>query len=192
MTVTAMTKLDAVNISLSAMGEPKISTLDGAAVDAQIASDLIDETSRSVQSRGWHWNRERLTLQPDVFGIIKIPANTSRIDTIESNVDTDVVIRGDRLYNRREASFIFETPLILEVYVFLEFEELPYSAKQYITMRASRLFQQRVLGSPVLSEYSQDEERQAYLTLVQDEHEVADYNMLTDSWQTVSILNRRI
>lgn len=192
MTVTAMTKLDAVNISLSAMGEPKISTLDGAAVDAQIASDLIDETSRSVQSRGWHWNRERLTLQPDVFGIIKIPANTSRIDTIESNVDTDVVIRGDRLYNRREASFIFELPLILEVYVFLEFEELPYSAKQYITMRASRLFQQRVLGSPVLSEYSQDEERQAYLTLVQDEHEVADYNMLTDSWQTVSILNRRI
>lgn len=192
MTVTSMTKLDAVNICLSAMGEPKISTLDGAAVDAQIASDLIDETSRSVQSRGWHWNRERLTLQPDVFGIVKIPANTSRIDTIDGDKQTDIVVRGDRLYNRYEASFIFEKPLVLEVYVFLDFEDLPYAAKQYIAMRSARLFQQRVLGSPTLAEFGADEERQAYLTLIQDDLEVADYNMLTDSFQTASILYRRV
>lgn len=191
MTVTSMTKLDAVNIALSAMGEPKISTLDGAAVDAQIASDLVDETSRSVQSRGWHWNRERLTLQPDVFGIVKIPANTCRIDTIEGDKSTDIVVRGDRLYNRYEASFIFDKPMVLEVYVFLDFEDLPYAAKQYISMRAARLFQQRVLGSPVLAEFSQEEERQAYLTLLQDDLEVGDYNMLSDSFDTASILNRR-
>lgn len=192
MTVTSMTKLDAVNIALSAMGEPKISTLDGAAVDAQIASDLIDETSRNVQSRGWHWNRERLTLQPDVFGIIKIPANTSRIDTIDGDVNTDIVIRGDRLYNRYEASYIFDKALALEVYVFLDYEDLPYAAKQYIAMRAARLFQQRVLGSPVLSEFGQEEERQAYLTLLQDDLEVADYNMLYDSANTSFIVNRRV
>ena len=190
MTITSMTKLDAVNICLSAMGEPKINTLDGSAVDAQIASDLIDETSRSVQSRGWHWNRERLTLSPDVFGIIQAPANTARIDTIDGDRATDVILRGGKLYNRYEASYTFTKPLILEVYVFLAFEELPFAAQQYIAMRSARLFQQRVLGSPALSEYGQEEERLAYLTLLQDDVEVADYNMLYDSDQTRSILDR--
>jgi hypothetical protein len=123
---------------------------------------------------------------------MKIPANTSRIDTIDGDVNVDVVIRGDRLYDRYNATFIFAKALALEVYVFLDFEDLPHAAKQYITMRSARLFQQRVLGSPTLSEYSQEEERQSYLTLLQDDLEVADYNMLYDSKQTMSIVNRRV
>ena len=45
---TPMTKLEAVNICLSSMGEPVINSLDNASVDAQIASDLIDEVGRTV------------------------------------------------------------------------------------------------------------------------------------------------
>lgn len=190
MTITAMTKLDAVNICLSAMGEPKISSLDGSAIDAQIASDLIDETSRSVQSRGWHWNRDRYILSPNVNGEIAIPSNTARIDTIEGDKSTDIVVRAGKLYNKADNTTVFTKSLTLEIYVFLEFDDLPYAAKQYITMRSARLFQQRVLGSPVLSEYSQEEERQAFLTLLQDDLEVGDYNMLWDSPDTLAIVDR--
>ena len=190
MTISAMTKLDAVNICLSAMGEPKISSLDGSAIDAQIASDLIDETSRSVQSRGWHWNRDRYNLSPNVAGEIAVPSNTARIDTIEGDKSTDIVVRAGKLFNKANNSNVFEKSLTLEIYVFLEFDDLPYAAKQYITMRSARLFQQRVLGSPVLSEYSQEEERQAFLTLLQDDLEVGDYNMLWDSNDTLAIVDR--
>lgn len=190
MTITAMTKLDAVNICLSAMGEPKINSLDGSAIDAQIASDLIDETSRSVQSRGWHWNRDKYNLSPNVAGEIALPSNTARIDTVDGDRNVDVIARGTKLFNKETNSTIFTDPLTLEIYVFLEFDDLPYAAKQYITMRSSRLFQQRVLGSPALSEYSQEEERQAYLVLLQDESETGDYNMLYDSASTYSILDR--
>lgn len=190
MTITAMTKLDAVNICLSAMGEPKINSLDGSAIDAQIASDLIDETSRSVQSRGWHWNRDKYILSPNVNGEIAVPSNYARIDTIDGDKATDIVVRGTKLFNRATNSFTFDKPLTLEVYVFLEFDDLPYSAKQYVTMRSARLFQQRVLGSPTLSEYSQEEERQAFLTLLQDDLEVGDYNMLYDSPDTLAIVDR--
>lgn len=187
---TPMTKLEAVNIALSSMGEPVVNSLDSASVDAQMASDLIDETSRSVQGRGWYWNRERHTLIPNVNNEIILPANTIRIDTIEYNRADAVVQRGLKLFNLSDNSFKFDTELTVELYVMLPFEDLPMAAKQYVAYRAARTLQQRLLGSETLSKFNQEEEQRAYLTLMQEEAEVADYNMLHDSWQTQSILTR--
>jgi hypothetical protein len=187
---TPMTKLDAVNICLSSMGEPVINTLDGASVDAQIASDIVDEVSRSVQAEGWHWNRERHVLSPNSNKEILLPANTARIDTIEDDRYTDVIQRGGRLFNRSDNSYSFEKPLKLRIYVLLPFEDLPLAAKNYVTYKAARLFQQRVLGSETISKFNKEEEGRAWLTLLQAEADTGDYNMLTDSWQTYSILSR--
>jgi len=187
---TPMTKLDAVNICLSSMGEPVINTLDGASVDAQIASDIVDEVSRSVQAEGWHWNRERHVLSPNANKEILLPANTARIDTIEDDRYTDVIQRGGRLFNRTDNSYSFEKPLKLRIYVLLPFEDLPLAAKNYVTYKAARLFQQRVLGSETISKFNKEEEGRAWLTLLQAEADTGDYNMLTDSWQTYSILSR--
>lgn len=187
---TPMTKLDAVNICLSSMGEPMINALDGSSVDAQMASDLIDETSRTVQAEGWHWNRERHRLIPDTFNQINLPANTARVDTVEDSRTTDVIQRGGKLFNRYENTHIFNDPIILEIYVILPFEEMPLAAKNYVTYKSARLFQQRVLGSETLSKFTQNDEQRAWLTLLQEEADVADNNMLNDAWQTASILNR--
>lgn len=187
---TPMTKLDAVNICLSSMGEPVINTLDGASVDAQIAADIVEEVSRSVQTEGWHWNRERHIISPNTNKEILLPANTARIDTIEDDTSIDVIQRGIRLFNRITNSYIFDKPLRLRIYVILSFEDLPLAAKNYVTYKAARLFQQRVLGSETLHKFSQEEERRAWLTLLHAEADTGDYNMLTDSWQTASILSR--
>lgn len=185
-----MTKLDAVNICLSSMGEPVINSLDGASVDAQMASDLIDETSRSVQAEGWHWNRERHTITPNFNSEIVLPANTARIDTIEDNRDTDVIQRGGKLFNRKDNTYTFDEPLKVEIFVILPFEDLPLAAKNLITYRAARILQQRLLGSETINKFNQQEEQRAWLTMLQDEADVADHNMLYDSWQTYSILAR--
>ena len=187
---TPMTKLDAVNVCLSSMGEPVINSLDGASVDAQMASDLVDETSRSVQSAGWHWNRERHTISPDVNGQIVLPANTARVDTIEGDRSTDVIQRGGKLFDRYNNTYQFSNPLVLEITVILPFEDMPLAAKEYVTYRAARILQARLLGSDSLFRFTQLDEQTAYLNLLRDEAEVTDNNMLYDSWQTHSILSR--
>lgn len=187
---TPMTKLDAVNVCLSAMGEPKINSLDAAGIDAQMASDLVDETSLSVQGAGWHWNRETHTLTPDVNGYLVLPANTLRVDTIEDSKPTDVIQRGVRLFNKTNNSYVFSDSLKLELIVALNYEDLPFAAKNFITYRAARLMQQRSLGSETLHKFNEKDEQRAWVLLLQDEAETLDANMLDDSWSTASILNR--
>lgn len=187
---TPMTKLDAVNICLSSMGEPVINSLDGASVDAQMAADLIDEMSRSIQGQGWHWNRERHTLSPNTNQEILLPPNTARIDTIDLDKRVDVVQRGGRLFNRDTNSYTFDKPLSLEIYVILPFEDLPLAAKSHVTYRAARTLQQRILGSEVLSKFAGSEEQRSYIVLLQEEAEVADYNIIYGNRSTSSILSR--
>lgn len=185
-----MTKLEAVNVCLSSMGEPVINSLDNASVDAQMASDLVDEMSRTIQSRGWYWNRERHTITPNLAGEIVLPANIIRIDTIEYDRSTEVIQRGLKLFNKEDNSYQFTLPLTVELYVILSFEELPLAARLLVTYRAARVLQERLLGSSTLSQFAKDAEQSAYLTLLQEETETGDYNMLSDSWQTQSILSR--
>ena len=188
--ISPMTKLDAVNICLSSMGEPTVNTLDGAAIDAQMASDLVDETSRTVQSMGWHWNREKHTIAPNALSQISLPANILRVDTVDDSKTVDVVQRGLKLFDVENSSYEFTDPLKIEMYVQLSFEDLPYAAKQFITMRAARLLQQRLLGSDTLYKFHAADEQKAWIVLMQEETEVADGNMLYDSWDTQKIVSR--
>ena len=188
--VNPMTKLQAVNICLSSMGEPPVTTLDSAAPDAQVISDIIDETSRSVQSNGWHWNIEKYTLSPNINNEIVLPNNTLRVDSIETSSDIDVVQRGLRLYNREDNTYTFTDPLKIEVFVGLVFDDLPFAAKQYIALRSARISQQRLLGSDSLYKFNIQDEQAAWLNLVRDESDVSDRNMLYDSYSTSSMLMR--
>jgi hypothetical protein len=188
--ISPMTKLDAINICLSSMGEPTVNTLDGAAVDAQMASDLIEETSRSVQSMGWHWNREKHTISPNAYSELTLPANTLRVDSIDESKEIDVVQRGLRLFDVENASYSFTIPVVVELYVHLLFEDLPFAAKQFITMRAARLLQQRLLGSETLYKFHGQDEQRAWVILMQEETEVADGNMLYDSASTSKVVTR--
>ncbi len=190
MAIAPMTKLEAVNICLSSMGEPIVNSLEGAAIDATMASDLIDETSRSVQSMGWHWNREKYTLSPDTSGYLNLPVNVLRVDSVDKSISTDVVQRGLKLYDVYNSTYVFTTTCAVEMYVQLDFTELPFSAKQFITMRSARLLQQRLLGSETLFKFDMQDEQRAWLILMQEETDVSDANMLYDSNSTNNIVTR--
>lgn len=186
-----LTKLEAINICLSSMGEPAINALDDAGVDAQIAADIIDETSRVLQLKGWHWNTEVHTLQPDrQTGAINLPNNVAKIDTVEHSAGVDVVSRGLRLFDRSNNSYSFKDSLRLSLVMILPYEELPLPAKAFVAYQSAMVSQQRLLGSATMDNYLEKQAQSAWVEIVRDNDEVADANMLRDSWSTLSIVQR--
>jgi hypothetical protein len=190
MALTPTTKLEAVNVCLTNIGEAPVASLSGLQVDAQVASSIIDEVSREVQSNGWHWNTEVHTISPNISNQILLPANTLRVDTVENDRSLDVVQRGMKLYDRKDNTYIFSGSLRLHLTMVLDFDEIPEAARRYITMRSSRVFQERTLGSESLSKFNRGDEQQAWALLQHEEAETGDHNMITDSYSTYSTVAR--
>ena len=187
------TELEAVNTMLSSIGEAPVNTIeDNGVVDAVMARQILNSVSREVQSRGWHFNTEKeYTITPSYpDGEMVLPKTLLRIDTTSIDRDIDVVQRGQRLYDRRKHTFKFDTALKVDMIILLPFDELPEPARQYITIRSSRIFQERVVGSSELSNFSMKDELRALVALREMEAETADYNILTDNYSVARVLER--
>ena len=186
------TELEAINTMLSTIGEAPVNTVeDNGIVDAVIARQILRSTSREVQARGWHFNTERgFLLTPDSEGFITLPPTVLRVDTVEESQDIDVVLRGNRLYDRRNHTFKFNKPIRVDAVILLPFDELPEVAREYITIRAARIFQERVVGSDSLSSFSKNDELRALVALQEMEADTADYNILTDNYSVARVLSR--
>lgn len=194
--LTPSSLLDAVNVLLSVIGEAPVNTLlnnQNAMVAA--AQNTIDEISRRVQSEGWAFNTDpKVQLAPDVDGYINLPRNVLRVDTTEEDAGNDYVQRGTRLYDRRKASFTFTEPVYVELVTALLFEELPQPARDYITIRAARVFQARQFGSGQLAAFSEQDERDARAVLVAHEAETDDVSLLEGfaRFRPGNVVNRRM
>lgn len=173
-----MTELDAVNIMLSVIGSQPVNSLELAGVsEVSIARETLHQVSRQVQARGFRFNtEENYRLPVDVDGYIYIPKNALRIDLSDPN-DTDIVPRGNRLYNRRTHSFKFTDGVDVDIVWFLPFEELPQTVRDYITIRAARVFQGRVLGDDKTYAFTLQDEMLAYQTMMEAEMDTGDYNI---------------
>ena len=188
-----LTALEAVNLMLLAIGEQRVNSLDTQGiVEADIAKACLLEASRDVQAHGWHFNSDHaLSLPPDEEGRINLPSNCMRVDTIGPDQRRDVVQRGLRLYDRRRRSFEFKAPVLVDMVVMLDFDELPEYARRYIAIVAQRRFVQRVTASPTLHGFTQLDEVQAKVTLESAEAENADYNIVHDNLPNARAAARR-
>lgn len=186
------TELEALNTMLSTIGESPVNTVDDSGmVDAVIARQILRATSREVQSRGWHFNTEKAyPLQPDDQGQLNLPATILRADTVETDSDIDVVVRGTRLYDRRNHTYVFNKGVKVDAVILLPFDELPEAARWYITVRAARIYQERVVGSDTLSSFNQQDELRALVVLQETEADNADYNILSDNYAVARVLDR--
>lgn len=189
--LTPMTELDAVNLMLSLVGEAPISSLNVSGLaDVAIARAILLEVSREVQERGWGFNIEHNVEYPlSVEGYIYIPPNILRID-LESDQDALVTQRGNRLYDRKNHTYVFDKTLLTRITVMLDFEELPQAARHYITIRAARKFQKRAVSSDNLEKFTQEEETLALAQLNDYDTDVHDYNLFTGSSDIARILRR--
>lgn len=179
--ITPTTELEAVNLMLSVIGASPINSVTSSGdADAELAYRILTYATREVQLVGWHWNtEENYPLVPDSNGFLVLPANTLRVDTTGADQRLDLIQRGFRLYDRVSHTFVFTSPVQVDLVIALDFDDLPAAAKHYVTVRASRQFQERVVGSEVLEAFTKSDEYQALATLKEAEAETADYSMLT-------------
>lgn len=193
MALRMTTELDAVNIMLGTIGEAPINSLDAATgvVDAVTARSILAEVSVQVQEEGWHFNTDyEFTLTPTDDGTIYVPGNAIEVDTSPYSRDFDVAIRGGKLYDRGNKTYTFAAPIKADLTILLEFEELPQAARHYITIRAARVFQQRVVGSDTLQAFTQQDELRALRAIRRYEARTADYNILTSNYSVMRVIDR--
>ena len=193
MSLARTTKLEAVNVMLGVIGESPINSLGGTSrpVSAVNAESILDETNRQVQSVGWHFNTEhKYTFAKDADGKITLPSNVLKIDAaLDKHTDLDLVQRGSQLYDRKEHTDVFTEDLELTVTWLLDFTELPEQFRNYVTLKAARIFASRFLGSQEIAGFALRDEVEAKAAAIDADSESADRTIF-DNYDVYRVVDR--
>ncbi len=179
-TTVPVSELEAVNMLLAAVGEAAVSSLETATtVDVTQAKNLISNINREVQQKGWHFNTEWdviLSLDSDS----RIPLGTTILSIYSPSKLT--TIRGREgspfLYDLSNNTFTWTASVNDAVTItLLDFEDIPQTARQYITTKAARIFQEEIIGQVSAEAVNRQEEVEAYADLLDDEGERSGFNV---------------
>ena len=179
-TLVPINELQAVNMLLAAIGEAAVSSLETATtVDVTQAKNLLSNINREVQQKGWHFNTEWdviLSLDSDS----RIPLGTSILSIYSPTKLT--TIRGREgssfLYDLDNNTFTWGASVNDAVTItLLDFEDIPQTARQYITSKAARIFQEEIIGQISAEAVNRQEEVEAYADLMDDEGERSGFNV---------------
>ncbi len=193
MTVAATTELEAVNIMMAAIGESPVNTLTGTLpADVVMARSTLTEVNKEVQSEGWSFNTEIDVTQQRTDGTNNIDLSTDvlRIDpNIHQHPTIDAIQRGLKLYDRLNNTYIFSEDLICTIVYLRTFVEIPEPARRYITIKAARIFVDRLVGDQGLRTYTQQDETRARAILMETDYANADHNLLRGDPSLTSIFD---
>jgi hypothetical protein len=185
MAYSAMTYLEAINEILINAGLTPVNGLISVP-EVDKAQLLLNSTSRQIQSLGWNFNTDtNRKLSPDhSAGNIIVPQDTMSIDTVGPSHNIKVTLRGNILrkvdwYDESDPT-VFSEPVYVDIVHYLNFEDIPQSARYYITIKAARRFADSYLSSSVIHGFSAQEEQQALIAAYEEDGTNADYNMLTN------------
>lgn len=180
----AQTKLDAVNLMLASIGQSPVNTLSGSLPkDVSKAVVALDSALREVLTQGWSFNSDYdYELTPDGTNRIAVGANVLHIDPTYGE---DYVPRYDSaspagmyLYDRESRSFDeFTSDVKVNIVWSYEFEQIPQHARQYVATKAARKFQQGIMASAILHQFTRDDESEAYATFRRIEKRQKNYNI---------------
>lgn len=194
---SVLSELEAVNEILAMLARMPVNSLLAADLTPEAALALAElrHVSRLVQQLGWHWNSERSVKLPK-NGSNRIPLtdDISRADNATrgggSGWGADIIVRkhstdGRCLYDKNAASrdvdpfdFAQFGDVRVDLVRLLDFDATPDSFRHYITVRAGRTVQARVVGDPTLYRFSTDDEARALQVLMREELDTGDANAL--------------
>ncbi len=191
--ITPTTELQAINIMLSVIGEAPVNSITGTtSVDVSTAKNILDETSMSVQSQGWHFNTQEnyKNLALDQNNKIPLPSNCVKVDASKNFRYINITLRNGFLYDLEKHTDVFTTVPEVDLVLVQQFEQLPEYARQYITQKASRRFASRFLGDNQIVQLIGQDENEALMAFHQADSQATDANMLEGDSNTYSIINR--
>lgn len=146
------TRLDAINYIIGCIGLSPVESEDEYNLDVAMAAMAMDSISRRIQDnkgQGWWFNKERnWMLAPDpVTKQVLLPNNTLAVYYIDKNMRQQrMANRGRALYDVNKYRFDMSTfadsdgYLNLTLITQLEFDDLPYTAKDAIATEAGVRF----------------------------------------------------
>lgn len=192
MSLTVTSKLEAINTMLTSIGEIPVSSITNATTnDVSIAIQILDHVSREVQARGWFFNTDiNYSLTPNNDNQIELPANALRVELADGYRRHDFVERNRKLYDRVNNTFTITDNIKVNIVFLLDFSELPEVARHYILVRASRIFQDRMLVSSELHKFHEMDELQSYMSLKEAEGDIGRHNILTGNYDVYRVLDR--
>lgn len=191
MSETPSTELEAVNVILINMGEAPLNSLTGdLPLDALKAQTVLTEISRSIQTRGWFWNREITTLAVDGTGKIPVPTNVVAVKRV--NAGPNLTLRDGYLYRiePNNNGNVFTDAQTVELTYFLPFLDMPPVAKRFVTLKAARVFQARELGDELLLRQDTTEEQTAWADMRAEENANSNRN-LKSAFDVQMVTSRR-
>lgn len=179
-----MTKLEAVNEMLLAIGQAPVNTLSVTGVrDVSIASTLLDNVSREVQSDGHKFNTNTITLALDENSQLPIPADALQVDPTDLYLEAVPAVEPEsgtlKLYDQLNETFTWDEPIEVSVVRLLPYESLPQHARRFILAKAKLRFQASTVGSDTLNKLFETEMGEAYAAFRKAELLQADHNILT-------------
>ena len=185
-TTYKLTKLAAVNIILSNIGQAPLNSLNTSNPLSSLAEGMIDEVSHSLQSEGWVFNTEQdYPLLPTIINLLKFQQTyylqIKQNGLLQTYIRKPAGVTNQRLYDKRDHTYEFDGVQYLKVVWYFDFLDLPEVFKQYITIRAANLFANRAVGSNEVVKYSEKEEEQARAAVMEYETQQGDYNIFNDS-----------
>ena len=188
-------KLDAVNTMLGVIGEMPVNSLGSGtqrSANVVLAENVLDETSREIQSEGWYFNTEhkyKLSKDASTHRII-LPLNTLRVDTeVGKYTDIDIVQRGTSLYDRKNHTHKFDKDLEVSIIFLLSFIEMPEQFRSYVAIRAARKFAGRFLASSEIQGLTIRDEIEAKARAIDSDNETGDLTIF-DNYSVYRVLDR--
>ena len=137
-----MQVLTVLNSMLGTMGERPVNDIETPHPMKGAALKFLDQSSRRIQAKGWWYNLETITLNPQINGRISLAGDAISVRTPTRSVAQ----RGRYLYDLTNGTFIFTSNIDVELIRLVGFEDLPESAAQHIATDAVLKFQTRYDG----------------------------------------------
>ena len=181
---TYTTQLEAVNSMLGHIGESPVNSISDTSavpVSVSVAIAALNEVSKDVQSEGWHFNTETDVKYSPVGGSITVPADIIQFDPIDTSLD--IVQRGATLFDRKNNTTTFTSDLTVNQMRLLDWDSLPEVARRYIILKASRVFQGRIIGSRELESLIARDEYVARANLLEADGSTSDRTIF-DNYDT--------
>lgn len=124
-----MRLIDAVNMILPKLGEHAVTSLDVRHPTIAVILPEVENELRKLLACGWWFNEFNYTVYPDSEGGAVLGTDCI---AFTAKCAGEAVQRGMRLYNPITLSYTFSAPIEGRVRQYVDFEEIPEHAAQFV------------------------------------------------------------
>lgn len=166
------------------MGERPINALTDPHPWKGAAQGKLSEASHSIQSRGWWFNLELLTLEPNIVdSYIYLPGDALDVRTQSSMY----VARNGRVFNLDGGTYEFTDSVDIELVREIPFEDLPGPAQSYVEAAAVLNFQKDYDGDTAKTRELKEKYSDARVAFNKAATIASRTNMITNNFRLMQL-----